>query len=292
MAVSVPNFYGALDDAVFADGRAVDAFTLRAMANAANRLMGAKSQMFAWAKPTRVTTSTPDYTTYEVPVDADWSPVVPPFYVRKKPGTTRADFYVRCRATATTRLQIVTRGRPLQVSPVDGTAGVFTVTGGTSFGSVYVPPIPIDDGIDERISIWASAAVSGTTATSFLGGSSASGELRGVVGSGDGQLLLRGTGGAALNYAVTGTSGGDFGRAGYSIDLFTPQGNRAARLRILGIVPYWADSTQRLVFTPLNREQIRSLNGRSSFGGWTYTITEGSIVSIQSFAGATEVRTS
>lgn len=103
--------FGALDYDAIVDGSPIDANRARAMVRQANRLIRKRQQLLQLIWPSR-----PDDSAYRVELVApiSYDQVLAPLTIRKKPGLTVADIYLRVRAPSgrQVRFAISTRAQP------------------------------------------------------------------------------------------------------------------------------------------------------------------------------------
>lgn len=103
--------FGALDYDAIVDGSPVDANRARAMVRQANRLIRKRQQLLQLIWPSRL-----DDSAYRVELVApiSYEQVLAPLSIRKKPGLTVADIYLRVRAPSgrQVRFAVATRAQP------------------------------------------------------------------------------------------------------------------------------------------------------------------------------------
>lgn len=110
-ALEAATAFGALDYDAIVDGVPVDANRARTMVRQSNRLIRKRQQLLQLTWPSRL-----DDGAYRVELVAPiaWEPILAPLSIRKKPGLTVADIYLRVRAPSgrQVRFGVATRAQP------------------------------------------------------------------------------------------------------------------------------------------------------------------------------------
>lgn len=110
-ALEVATAFGALDYDAIVDGVPLDANRARTMVRQSNRLIRKRQQLLQLTWPSRL-----DDGAYRVELVAPiaWEPILAPLTIRKKPGLTVADIYLRVRAPSgrQVRFGFGTRAQP------------------------------------------------------------------------------------------------------------------------------------------------------------------------------------
>ena len=278
----IPSAYASLDSDTFRDGRAYDAQQLDAIAQAANRLTAAPSLMFssAWPQLNRAFGEAgASIAGLAVWVGPSWTPVTPPFVVRKKPGAETATFKAGVVSLLPELdLRVETRASPW--SPTMEKT-LFTDDGG---GNLTATGVPVDPGPFETIRLWARSNGVGAQATATYGSPVTGGFYARNADVMD--CFVIATGAAITTWNSTYTNGpDDYGSRGYLFGVYDPGDNFVAAYRIRSV----RDSLMFLTESLPQSIAIRTVGALNN--PWIFKLHVPTTAELLYFAGATEART-
>ncbi len=298
MAAKIPSQFGALDDAAFADGNALDAGMLDAIYQAANRLIAAPAQMFSFSIPLREQPTygeVQDYRAFENTVGTQWTVIIPPFQVAKKPDATFGSFRTsQTLAAGSIDIQINTLATPFD-ERTNARDNLVTITS-TSQSTSSFSGIPLIQGPNEIIEIWGRARTNGNAGTvQYTGGSLTTAEIIGMTRD---AIVCQGAGGTGLLWNQSGVDGVEtFASAGYSVAIFSPDGTLYGSYQILTVLSRNAQNGGGSTYTPriltlaganFDEYLIRRVSNARAGALWTVEIVTGTRFVLEAFAGATE----
>lgn len=199
MALNDPDIgalFGALDSAAFGDGTAFNAHHLRALARSAHRLLTKPQQVACLVWPLNAGVGDGEtpiaYHGLSVAVPPEWTRILAPIPISKRPGLTRADIRVTAQVTDTfdVLLQFATRERPFNplASPTDPNVMVLAGDGTlTHYALSNAASVRMARGDAEDLEVYARAPA-GTSIATVGGGPYDHDGLIGIPG----QVLLHG----------------------------------------------------------------------------------------------------
>lgn len=240
MTFKIPSQFPAIDSQAFYEGSPFDVFVLDAIAQSHNRLVACPSQMFNITNAFITRSVGTSIHPYRVAVSSLWTPVLEPFRVKKKPGTTYADFHVGFDVPAgSMKLQLTTTARPFQASPPANAINVQTLS--SSVSSTVFANIPINSSAEEEIGLFVALGEGGGFVDEFLAG----GPSSGTITNASTQVSTNNFGGlrivcqydtGIINWASTLTGAvADLATKNYICRILSPEGRVVANKRILAV---------------------------------------------------------
>ena len=300
MTIDIPSAYPALDSNALIDFQPYDAQVLDGIRRAANRLAAMPAQAFSMVIPLKAQSvgENQAYRAHVKPLGAEWSLLIPPFRIRKKPGSPTMDFRLRYTLEGVgAEFQINTLAQRFESSSRARPGYNFDSTAGTG-RTLGFDGVPVQPGEEEVVEVWTKTRGVAAGSVLYTGGSSATAYITAV---GPYNIVCRGGTAstfADLDWVVGGSGAANFSTAGYLAQVKSDLGAQFGLFRITGVGwAYFASggtayNARTLSVLPrIDPAAAWAIQAVSNLSPWTVTIVEGSTVTLEAFAGITSART-